>query len=183
MVPVHLRVPAGSELIRIKRGGMQILLGRYVDVATGWHTIEPPVSNLPVPSRYVGPLATWGGEVYPADVLGDQVVLAAQGPVSGAEFVPTAAGRWRLEVPRSQVTEVVEMYVTARWNGLEVRVVDSGRGASGEGLARVSYIGHNADLAEGLNMSKVDAGVYEATVPSAGLENLTTAQLVPPAWR
>lgn len=80
------------------------------------------------------------------------------------------------------MTELFEMSVMARWNGLEMRVVDGFRSTDGRSIARVSYTGHDADLAEGLGLQKVDAAVYEASVPMASLVDTQTVQLIPASW-
>lgn len=182
---VHSRVPAGSELVRIARDGSQTLLARHVDVGHAWVPAAARVGHAPTPriSRFVGALATWAGTTLSADVFDDHVVLAAESePPAQYGFARTAAGRWRREVPRAEVTELLELYVRARWKGLGVRVVDQWAGPDGQGISRVSYTGHNADLAEGLRLDKLDAAVYEATVPSAALQQLEFTQLVPASW-
>ena len=73
------------------------------------------------------------------------------------------------------------MNVTARWNGLEMRVVDQWTDAQGQPIHRVTYLGHNADLDEGLRLEKVDPGVYEASIPGAP-QDVTTTQLIPSSW-
>ena len=74
------------------------------------------------------------------------------------------------------------MYMSGRWNGLEVRVVDQWPTLDGAGVSRVSYTGHDADLAEGLQLPKVDAAVYEVTVPTDHLVEVVTTQLIPASW-
>lgn len=181
---VHSRVPAGSELVRVHADGRQQLLARYLDVAQGWESVGAPVGPPRAPiSRFVGPMAQWRGAYLSADPLGEElVVLAADAEPEGLGFVRTAAGRWRKVVPRSEVTELFEMSVTARWNGLEMRVVDQWQDPEHGAMALVSYTGHNADLAEGLRLQKNDAAVYETVVPASSLGQLQTAQLIPSAW-
>lgn len=183
---VHSRIPAGSELVRVTSDGAAQVVARFVDVAQGWVSdvvpVAPPAS--PAIARFVGPVAVWRGGPYAADPLDDgTVVLATEAePEAALGFERTDAGRWRRVVPAGEVAELFELNVTARWNGLEMRVVDSFRDAEGQPVARVSYTGHDADLAEGLRLQKVDAGVYEASVPMASLADVTTAQLVPRTW-
>jgi hypothetical protein len=43
-----------------------------------------------------------------------------------------------------------------------MRVVDQVRDKNGTAYSRVSYVGRNADLAEGLGLTKIEAGVYDA---------------------
>ena len=177
---VHSRVPAGSVLLRLDSDGTEQTLATYVDIATGWLTADGQACPAPPLSRYVGPIAAWHDEFYPADLAGDAVVLAASAPTAG--FDPTLAGRWRHVVPRGDVAELFEMSVTASWNGLPVRVVDQWTEQSGETVARVFSLAHNADLAEGLRMVKTDAACYEAVVPAAMLVDLQHAQRTPSSW-
>lgn len=181
---VHSRVPAGSQLVRLAADGGQTVLATYVDVGHGWRSdIVPVTPPGPRVSRFVGPMAQWHGTYLSADPLqdGDVVVVAEVAPPQELGFEETPAGRWRRVVPTSEVTEMFELMVTARWNGLPVRVVDQWTTAEGA-ASRVSYTGHDADLAEGLRLEKVDAAVYEATVPTAALQDVTPTQLVPAAW-
>ena len=177
---VHSRVPAGSVLARLASEGTEQTLATYVDVATGWLTADGRACPAPPLSRHVGPIATWHDGFYPADPAGDTVVLAASAPTDG--FDPTPAGRWRRVVPRSDVAELFEMSITASWNGLPVRVVDQWTEQSGESVARVFSLAHNADLAEGLRMVKTDAACYEAVVPTTMLVDLHHTQRVPSSW-
>ncbi|MBO0898888.1 hypothetical protein J1G43_02770 [Cellulomonas sp. zg-ZUI22] len=175
---VHSRVPAGAQLVRVGADGSSVLLATYVDVAHGWVTEDRAVAFGLLP-LHVGPLARWNGNVHPADVLGDRVVLAAAEPLDG--FERTAAGRFRRDVPRGDVEELFELYVEARWNGLDVRVVDEFTDR-GRPLVRVCATTHDADLAEGLRMDKVEAALYEATVAPGALTDVVTSQLVPAGW-
>ncbi|GAA4626649.1 hypothetical protein [Cellulomonas oligotrophica] len=181
----HTRVPAGAELVRVHADGTQQRLATFADVATGWvgdaARATPPTSpRLP---RYVGPLARWRGTTLNAEPVGDEVVLASEvEPPAALGFTRTDAGRWRRVVPLAEVEAMFELMVTARWNGLEMRVVDQWDEAPGTTVSRVSYVGHDADLAEGLRLPKVDAGVYEATVPTDRLAEVTPTQLAPRTW-
>ncbi|WP_211373862.1 hypothetical protein [Cellulomonas fimi] len=182
---VHSRVPAGTELVRVAADGSQSVLARHVDVGHGWQSDVVSVTHSPSPqiSRFVGPMAKWSETYLNADVLGDDVVVVAEvEPPAQLGFERTEAGRWRRVVPRAEVTELFELNVTARWNGLEMRVVDQWTERGGATVSRVSYTGHNADLAEGLRLEKIDAGVYEATVPTGNLSDVVTAQLIPSSW-
>ena len=181
----HSRIPAGARLVRVAKDGSSTVLAHYVDVGHGWQsaaaTVTPPAG--PQVSRYVGAMAKWSQTYLNADVLDDAVVVVSEvEPPPQFGFSRTAIGRWRREVPRDELTELFELDVSARWNGLEMRVVDELRDASGAPYSRVSYIGHNADLAEGLRLTKVDAGVYEDTVPVASLVDVVTSQLIPSSW-
>ncbi|KRD43387.1 hypothetical protein ASE38_03790 [Cellulomonas sp. Root930] len=182
---VHSRVPAGSELVRVAADGTSTLLARYVDVGYAWVSDVVTVTPSPNPriSRLVGPMAKWENTYLSADVLGDDVVVVAEvEPPAAYGFERTPAGRFRRVVPKAETTELFEMDMSGRWNGLEVRVVDQWPTPDGAGVSRVSYTGHNADLAEGLQLPKVDAAVYEVTVPTDHLVEVVTTQLVPASW-
>ncbi|MEE6281253.1 hypothetical protein [Georgenia sunbinii] len=181
----HSRVPAGSQLVRLGADGTSRVLAEHVDVGHGWYSQTEQIGHAASPriSRHVGPMAMWSGTALNADVFADRVVVAAEvEPPAQYGFQPTGAGRWRREVPRDEVAELFEMYVAAKWNGLAVRVVDQWTAQDGESISHVSYTGHNADLAEGLQLPKVDAGVYEVTVPTASLVAVEHTQLVPEQW-
>jgi hypothetical protein len=188
VVPVywmrHSRVPAGTELIRFDRTGTATLLARYVDIAHTW--VGPSVvagGGTPRLTTLVGPQATWLGATFSADVLDDSVVLATEGPQPPQyRFEQTAAGRWRREIARSEAESLYELQVTGRLMGLAVRVVDSFRDGQGTPVSRVSSIERNADVAEGLGLEKLDAGVYEATVPTSVLTDVEGGQLIPRSW-
>lgn len=176
------RLPAGAELWRVHADGRSEVLGMYVDVATGWvgsHAQATPGERL---SRHVGPLAQWRGAMLSASVIGPDVVLAATTePPPAYGFEPTASGRWRRQVPMTEVDALVELVVTARWNGLEMRVLDELETTSGR-VSQLTYVGHDADLAEGLQLTKLDAGVYETLAPSDQLAELTHTQTAAPGW-
>lgn len=182
---VHSRVPAGSQLLRAHADGTWQVLATYVDVGHAWQSDTVRITHSPSPqiSRYVGPMATWAQTPLNADVFEDHVVVVAEvEPPAHYGFQRTAAGRWRREVPRGEVEQLLEMYVTARWNGLEMRLVDQWKQQDGQSIAHVSYIGHNADLAEGLRLPKIDAALYEVSVPTASLQDVQMSQLVPRQW-
>ena len=72
--------------------------------------------------------------------------------------------------------------MSARWNGLEMRIVDQWPAEGGGTVSRAFYTGHDADLAEGLRLVKVDAAAYEAVVPTENLVDVVATQLVPQRW-
>ncbi|MCL2455464.1 MAG: hypothetical protein FWD18_09255 [Micrococcales bacterium] len=183
---VHARVPAGSQLWRLHADGSQTHLATFPDLATGWVLASGESAGRPAMpglSRFVGPVAAWQDAHYNADPTDDgTVVLTSPTEPEGAGFEQTAIGRWRRVVHRAEVTALFEMNVTGTWNGLPVRILDTWDEADGEQLAQITYTGHNADLAEGLRLTKMDAAVYEAAVPSATITDVRTVQLVPTSW-
>lgn len=180
---VHSRVPAGSVLVRVAADGSQRVLARYIDVGHAWQSDIVQIRHSPSPeiSRFVGPMAKWAGTYFNADVFDDAVVVVCEVAPLQIGFEQTAAGRWRRVVARGEVTELFEFSFTARWNDLEMRVVSQWNDAQGQSGQRVTYLGHDADVAEGMRLDKVEAGVYEANIPGR-LQNVATARLVPPSW-
>ena len=183
----HSRIPPGAELVRIFADGSSILLGRYGDVGTGW-SITQLGARRPAPpslSRCVGPVAKWHGAYLEADVVddGQTVVLAlANPPLSETGFEQAPSGRWFRRVARDDVSELFELDLTARWNGLEVRVVDQWQDTQRYVVARISHLGGDVERAERLRLDRVEAGVYEAIVYAAELTDIQTNQVVPHTW-
>lgn len=183
----HSRLTPGAELVRCFPDGSVTLLARYIDVGWGWQVFMPGVrrtGSTPL-SRCVGPVARWHGGYVDADVIehGQAVVLAiASPPLSESGFEPTPAGRWRRVVPRDEVAELLELDLTAQWHGLAVRLVDQWTDAAGDVTFRVSSIAPDAALAESLNMRKIEASVYEATVPAAWMTDFHTGQIQTAEW-
>lgn len=85
-------------------------------------------------------------------------------------------------MPRTDVDKLYELFITGRWRGVEVRLVDLGVDESGDKRATISSVAHDADAAEAAGMVKVDAGVYEMVVDPDELTDLTPYELVPAAW-
>ena len=182
----HSRIPPRTELVRVHADGSSQLLAWYGDVGMGWTSApgipgQPGLSSL---SRCVGPVAKWHSAYLEADVLDDDtVVLALANPPlaeTGCERSPS--GRWYRLVSRTEVSELFELDLTARWNGLAVRVVDQWQDAQRYVVARISHLGDDMDRAERLHLQQVEAGVYEAVVYAAELTDLQTNQVVPLTW-
>ncbi len=180
------RISPGSELIRVHADGREELLATYVDVGHGWQSrvlrIGGPSESYI--SKHVGVVAHWHDEVFNADVLDSQVVLVSEAaPSDPTGFEQTSLGRWRRVVDRSEVTELYELKTTALWSGLEMRVVDQWHPADKTPFTMCNYIGHNADLAEGLQLNKIDAGVYVVFAAVKDLLDVSMVQLIPTAWQ
>ena len=183
----HSRIPPDAELVRVYRDGSSEALARYGDIGTGWTPAgrgmaRPPMASL---SRCVGPVAKWHGAYLEADVVDDghTVVLAlANPPLAETGFEQAPSGRWFRHVPREAVTELFELDLTARWNGLAVRVVDQWQDAQRYVVARVSHLGDDLERAERLGLVRVEAGLYETDVYAAELTDLATNQVVPATW-
>lgn len=183
----HSRIPPGATLVRVHADGSSAVLARYGDVGTGW-TLSGAAEGravLPSLSRCVGPVAKWHGAYLEADLVDDgrTVVLAlANPPLAETGFQQSPGGRWYRRVPREAVTELFELDLTARWNGLSVRVVDQWQDAQRYVVARISHLGDDLARAAHLQLECVEAGVYEAVVYAAELTDLQTNQVVPHTW-
>jgi hypothetical protein len=130
-------------------------------------------------------VAKWHGAYLEADLVvgGRTVVLAlANPPLAETGFQQSPGGRWYRRVPREAVTELFELDLTARWNGLSVRVVDQWQDAQRYVVARISHLGDDLARAAHLQLECVEAGVYEAVVYAAELTDLQTNQVVPHTW-
>jgi hypothetical protein len=178
----EVRLPAGSELWRVDAAGAEELLAVYADVGYGWTVVVEGLGDgaRPVPPSFlVGWRATWRGIEFSADLLdeGRKVVLASAGePPAGYDgFVRTARGVWRTEVPMAEISDVYELYVSCLYQGLEFRVMDVAADA-GDRVFRLSYVGHDADFAEGIGLNKADAGVYWTLAREADVQDLKVVQ-------
>lgn len=183
----HSRIPPGAELIRVFDDGSSTLLARYGDVGSGWTVTQlgAPRPSLASLSRCVGPVAKWHGAYLEADVVdgGRTVVLAlANPPLAETGFQQSPSGRWFRRVAREDVSELFELDLTARWNGLSVRVVDQWQDAQRYVVARISHLGDDIERAERLHLERIEAGVYEAIVYAAELTDIQTNQVVPHTW-
>ncbi|MFE7506398.1 hypothetical protein [Promicromonospora sp. NPDC057488] len=181
----HSRIPAGAELHRHDPDGSRTHVATYVDVATGWEAAPgseplPAPQVSPKPSPLVGPIAVFEGKNYAADVLpGAGVALCTSEPADGFEV--TRLGRYRRVVAMGELDDLFEMVMRGTVQGLPVRAVDIVRTQQGPGLW-VSYTGHVAVLAEGLGLTKIDAGLYEAAVAPDALADQETLQEAPTSW-
>ncbi|MFT4470965.1 hypothetical protein ACMX2H_13750 [Arthrobacter sulfonylureivorans] len=178
----EVRLPAGAEHWRIGRNGSEDLLAVYVDVARGWAVVadEARVEPKPVPpSSVLGLRASWRGAEFVADMVddGNTVVLSSPGepPAEVSGFEKTARGVWRAKVPLADVTDLYELNVSCTFNGLPFRVLDTAMDGSRR-VFRLSYTGHNADFAEGLQLDKADAGVYRAIAAEEDVQDLQFVQ-------
>jgi len=178
----EVRLPAGSELWRVHASGAEELLAVYTDVGYGWTVIAEGLGDVarPVPPSFLmGWRAIWREVEFSADLLdgGRKVVLAsAEEPPAGYDgFVRTPRLVWRAEVLVAEVTDVYELYASCLYQGLEFRVTDVAADADGR-VFRLSYVGHDADFAEGIGLNKADAGVYWTLAREADVRDLKFVQ-------
>lgn len=87
---------------------------------------------------------------------------------------------WRREVPLAEVGEFYELWLTCTWRDQPFRVTHRWQ-EGGVTLARLFYLGRNADIAEGLRLTKLDPGVYTGTAPVAELADVQAVQNTPTA--
>jgi hypothetical protein len=185
----HRRVPAGAELHRISADGTSTYLAYFHSAAWGWiyaDDIEAMRERQPrLVSRFVGGLARMDdGEVRIADLIdgGTRVIAVRQDEQAEADgWTPTTPMVWSRTIDVADVQEYFELDVRTRWNGLGYRVTDEYPTASGLQLSG-SYTDHDADLAEGLQLVKIDAAVYEGELPGHLLEEATVRQTQLPEW-
>ena len=143
------------------------------------HAVDIRLPDSPPPGDYDYVYPDGIGQYIP----GQTVVLAlANPPLAETGFELSPAGRWYRRVPREDVSELFELDLTARWNGLAVRVVDQWQDAQRYVVARVSHLGDDLQRAERLGLFRVEAGVYETVVYAAELTDLKTNQVVPATW-
>jgi len=178
----EVRLPAGSELWRVHSAGPEELLAVYPDVGHGWTAVAEGLGDAsrPVPPSFlVGWRATWRDVEFSADLVDARrrVVLASPGePPAGYDgFVRTARGVWRAEVPVAEISDMYELNVSCRYQGLDFRVVDVADDEGGR-IFRLSYTGHDADFAEGIGLDKADAGVYWTVAREADVQDLQFVQ-------
>ena len=177
IVPVwelsRTRYSFGAEYWRIRADGEQKCLSAYQGVARGWRG----AAGWRAWSPLVGPRARWRGAEMAADVVGDSVLLsvrADEGPQGWEQVRPQT---WVAAVPAAEC-ELFEVVLTATWQGVPVRILESG--PSG---ARVLLLIDDASRAESLGATVVEPGVFEAT---AAVDDLldrhgVTNELAPPA--
>ena len=188
IVPVwwmrHTRLAPGTELVRVFADGSSTVLAVFPNIADGWMVDGKSVGRSTPFSRYTGTLAEFNGVHLTADVIdqGRRIVLATDTKPGDERFVRTGRGMWKYEIPFDEATGVLELDMEANWNGLNLRIVDEFTDTDGTKLYRGSYLDHNADLAEGLRLTMVDAGVYELTVPAASVLDIRTTTLTQSTW-
>jgi hypothetical protein len=193
VVPVswlpHHRVPAGAELHRLSADGTSRFVARFHSAARGWHFADEFGAGRPAAprllSRFVGGLARVGQQVHVADLVDDgtTVVLARQDDRAAADgWQAEGPGVWSSTVDVSTVDEYFELDARVRFDGLDFRIVDQLPGPDGAPVLQGSYMGHDADLAEGLRLVKLDAAVYERDLPGDLMGQAVVTQTQLPEW-
>ena len=156
------RYSYGAEYWRIRSDGEQKRLSRYEGAARGWANAK----QWRAPSAMVGTLARWRGGEFFADVVADGVVLTAITADGPAGFEQIYADVWSATVAPGE-TEVFERVVTARLDGIPVRVVRT----SGT-TAQVLLLTDDPVAAERVKGGMVEPGVYEVIVDTTRLTDM-----------
>lgn len=175
-------IPAGSTLWRVHADGREEMLAAYAHVAAGWLPGKADLQVRPAPVRNPQVLGLWAehqGERLLADVLPDGTAILCS-PDERPDWAQSPRGLWWREAARSDVDRIFVVRLLATWRGREFQVV-AFEAQGQEQSAHLVYVGHDALDAESLELTKTDAGVYEAVVPAAELENLREAQADLPA--
>jgi hypothetical protein len=175
------RLPAGSEIWRVRSSGEPTLLGVFENVAQGWvAAATPPTPDSPVmpASDVLGIFGTWSGARCLVDLIGDgYAIVASYVDIPGAELEPGPRGLFWRRVPAGQVQDVHEIRVTCTWSGAPFLLTAREQATGGE-VAQLMYLGRDATAAEELQLTKTDAGVYAITVPMNELGAIQAKQFV-----
>lgn len=179
VVPVwelsRTRYSFGAEYWRIRSDGQQQCLSAYQGAARGWRGAKGwrPWSPL------VGPRARWRGSEFVADVVGDSVLLSMRADSAPEGWEQVRPQTWVAAVPAAEC-ELLEVVLTATWQGVPVRVLSSGPAG-----ARVLLLIDDAARAEDLGATVVEPGVFEATAATDDLEGTrgVTNELAPQGSR
>lgn len=184
-VPTH-RPPVGAELWRYPGSSAPEFRARYGGAAEGWVFRPDLEESRPAHgrdlSRFTGGLASVGGNVYVADLVGDLVDIVTTDPAAPAVFGAPRCGVRSARVSRDAIEGYFELDVRTEHNGVEFRITGQRRDATLGPVLEGTSLTHNVQILEGLGLTKIDAGVYEADLPYALLETARTETLQLPGW-
>ncbi len=168
------RVPAGSQLWRIRVDGPEELIATYANVASGWQPASP---GSFLPSDLYGGIAQWRGHKVMADILPNgNAVVASLIELNGLRL--TERGLWGGVVDPSELASIHALRITASWRGLPFQLVRRWK-SDDTLLSRLVYLGRDARAAEAAGLQKMDAGVYETTASINELVDLQAVELTP----
>lgn len=163
------RLPVGAELWRVAADGGERLLDAYQGVARGWG--GGPAGAFP--SHLLGPKTEWAGGEWLADFGADgkSVILAALGrqPPDGFDQVREFVAE-RI-VSTSELETIVDTTLSCSWNGAPFEIVNNTGGH-----ASLTYTGGDFRLAQRMGLNYAQPSVYETTVATDQLEQVTGAQ-------
>lgn len=184
-VPTH-RPPVGSELWRYSGSGDPEFRARYGGAARGWEFREALDQSRPRHgrdlSRYTGGLASVAGQVYMADLVDDVVEIVTTDPGAPDVFGAPRDGVRAARIPTDAVEAYFELDVRAEFNGIEFRLTGQRRDDRVGPVLEGTSLTHNVQILEGLGLTKIDAGVYEADLPATLLDAARTEQVQLPGW-
>ncbi|PJJ62098.1 hypothetical protein [Compostimonas suwonensis] len=172
------RLPAGAEIWRVHSDGREELLAVYTDVSAGWSPVVAMTGQThSLPSDVLGGFGSWRGSSCLVDTLPDgAAVVASFTEIPGSGMTLGPRGVWSRTVAAIELTEPHGVRLTAVWRGAPFLVTHRWR--QDDGLwARLFFLGRDAFEAEALGLEKVDAGVYEASVPIDQLGDIRAAEL------
>lgn len=159
------RVPAGSELWRIEHSGEQRLLASYDGPAMGWrggHGYFPPV-------HFVGTRAKWGDLDVPAELVGeDDVELVVVGRDAPQGFDEVRPDVWRCVVARADVDELFELVLTCTYRDVPCRILQHK-----DRQSRLLLLDDDPTTAQQLGAEEVDIGIFEITVDTSALQDVS----------
>jgi hypothetical protein len=174
----HTRVPAGTELWRLRAETAPALKLLYDGPARGWR--QGP-SYFP-PLHVVGPRARWQGHDLPAAFTEDTSALEIVwvGADAPAGFEQTRPSVSRRLVDPGECDSVFEVELTAELQGVPVRILQR----AGEQVL-VLLTDFNRDDSARLGATEVEPGRYELTTRNNALTNVngTINELGPPDGR
>lgn len=175
-----VRIPAGTELWRVYADAHEELVAVYPHLASGWQTVGEYASDperVQWPSAVLNVFGHWRGQRVFVDPLRDgRVAVASTSELEG--LTRSRRGLWAGVVDAAEVTGISAVRFTCAWRGARFQIVNRYESDGGP-QAQLVYTGANAVEAEGLQLVKTDAGVYEATAPWAELTEVEGFEVVP----
>lgn len=186
----HTRLTSGARLWRFEDGEDPVLVGTYHGPAFGWqdHTAGDALkSAIPIPST--GSVVVLDDKAFVADVVSADdgsptqiTAVAPSAPPADLGFVQNQAERWVRAVDHAEARALFEMRITATWNGLPVIVCQNFKLPDGMVATRVASFAHDYERAEAANLTEIELGVWEATVPSTEVKDITPQEVAAQPW-
>lgn len=186
----HTRITSGARLWRFEDGEDPVLVGTYHGPAFGWQDhVNGDVLKSALPLASTGSVVVLGDKAFVADVTSADdgsptqiTAVAPSEPPAELGFVQNQAERWVRGVEHSEARALFELRVTATWNGLPVIVCLNFKLPDGMLATRVSSFAHDYERAAAAKLTEVELGVWEATVPSAEVKDITPQEVAAQPW-